>query len=187
MKESLHIKNMVCDRCIEAVTEALQSAHIPFREVQLGQVSGVHANQQQLESLALYLQKRGFQLLEDSNEQWVSRIKTALLQSILEPGLLGNQNHSTYLEQRLEKDYTSLSRIFSSSTGTTIEKHLINQRIERAKELISYGELSISEIANHLGYSSVQHLSTQFKKIVGVTPSQYLKSNQLTRKGLDQV
>lgn len=187
MKDSLHIKNMVCDRCIEAVTEALQSSQIAYGEVQLGQVSDVKATQNQLELLASKLQKRGFELLEDSNERWVSRIKTAVLQSVQDPNLLQNQNHSIYLERTLGKDYTALSRIFSSSTGKTIEKYLINQRVERAKELISYGELSISEIANHLGYSSVQHLSTQFKKLVGVTPSQYLKSDQLTRKNLDQI
>lgn len=187
MKKSLHIKNMVCDRCIEAVSEELESAGIDYQKVLLGKVTRIKATETQLATLEEQLKKRGFQLLQDSNEQWVSRIKTALLQSIQEPNLLNNQNHSTYLEQALGKDYSALSRIFSSSTGTTIEKHLINQRVERAKELISYGELSVSEIANHLGYSSVQHLSTQFKKIVGVTPSQYLKSNQQSRKGLDMV
>jgi len=187
MKDSLHIKNMVCDRCIEAVTEELQSSHISFSEVNLGEVRGAIATKQQLQLLETKLRDRGFQLLEDTNEKWVSRIKTTLLRSIREPDLLLNRNHSSYLEQTLEKDYNALSRMFSSATGITIEKYVINQRIERVKELISYGELSISEIANYMGYSSVQHLSTQFKKIVGVTPSQFLKSNQSFRKGLDQV
>lgn len=187
MKEKLHIKNMVCDRCIEAVVQELQLADIPFQKVNLGEVIGAEASDQQLESLDRQLENRGFQLLKDSHEQLVAHIKTALLLSIREPGRLENQNHSTYLERSLGKDYTSLSRVFSNHTGTTIEKFVINQRIERVKELISYGELSISEIAHHLGFSSVQHLSTQFKKIVGETPSQFIKSGQPQRKGLDQI
>lgn len=187
MKETLHIKNMVCDRCIEAVSAELEVAKISFQEVQLGLVTEVQATENQLHVLSKNLENRGFELLQDSNEQWVSRIKTALLKTIREPSHLNNQNHSAYLEKELGKDYTSLSRLFSSATGSTIEKFIINQRVERVKELISYGELSISQIANHLGYSSVQHLSTQFKKIVEQTPSQYLKSNQISRKSLDQI
>ncbi len=187
MKEKLHIKNMVCDRCIEAVTQELNLADISFQKVNLGEVIGAEATDQQLQSLDRQLETRGFQLLKDSNEQLVANIKTTLLQSIRDPGRLENQKHSTYLERSIGKDYTTLSRIFSAYTGTTIEKYVINQRIERVKELISYGELSISEIANHLGYSSVQHLSTQFKKIVGQTPSQFLKSGHSQRKGLDQI
>lgn len=187
MKGSLHIKNMVCDRCIEAVSEELKAADITYQEVQLGSVSGISATEQQLALLEQQLNKRGFQLLQDGNEQLVSNIKNAVLQSIQHPEILKNQNHSAYLERTLEKDYTALSRVFSAVTGNTIEKYIIRQRVERAKELISYGELSISEIAHHLGYSSVQHLSTQFKKITGVTPSQYLKSKDFERKGLDQL
>ncbi len=187
MKDTLHIKNMVCDRCIEAVTEELQRADISFEEVHLGEVVGANPSAHQLQLLSSHLEKRGFQLLTDYNEQLVSQIKTTLLKGIHEPDRLENQNHSTYLERALGKDYTALSRIFSSLTGSTIEKYVIKQRVERAKELISYDQLSISEIANHLGYSSVQHLSTQFKKIVGQTPSQFQKSGLSSRRGLDQL
>ena len=187
MEALLHIKNMVCDRCIEAVAEELEIAGIAYEAVRLGAITGVTATEQQITRLSQQLGKRGFQLLQDSNEQLVSQIKTAILRSVQDPALLENQNHSTYLERTLGKDYTTLSRVFSAFTGSTLEKHIINQRVERAKELISYGELSVSQIANLLGYSSVQHLSTQFKKIVGQTPSQYLRSARSSRIGLDQV
>lgn len=187
MSQTLHIKNMVCDRCIEAVTEELERSQLTVQSVQLGQAVVEHASDEQLETLQNGLLARGFELLKDGEDQIVSSLKTLIITSIQKPSLLQNSNYSDFLEKQIGKDYTTLSRLFSRKTGTTIEKFIIRQRIERVKELLSYRELSISEISNTLGYSSVQHLSTQFKKIEGVTPSQYLKNMTSDRKALDQL
>ena len=187
MPTNLHIKNMVCDRCIEAVEEELSHANISFRSIKLGEAEIDSATNDQMQTLDSRLAKRGFELLKDSNDQLISSIRTLIISSIAKPDLLENMNFSYYLEKELSKDYTTLSRLFSAKTGSTIEKFIIRQRIERVKELISYGELSISEIANLLGYSSVQHLSTQFKKLEGMTPTQFVKSGSAARKPLDQI
>ena len=187
MTFELHIKNMVCDRCIEAVREELSKADIIFDSVALGKAL-VHApTKDQLDVLQKGLRQRGFDLLQDSEEKTISLIKTHIITSIKQPDLLQNHNYSTYLEEQIGKDYTTLSRLFSKKTQTTIEKFIIRQRIERVKELLSYGELSISEISNLLNYSSVQALSTQFKKTEGLTPSQYLKQTNPKRTALDDL
>lgn len=188
MSHILHIKNMVCNRCIEAVEEEFGNARIPVQSVHLGEV----ALEQELENkvksvIKERLAARGFELLEDKSSQMIERIKQLIIDLIHRQTEHLETNNSTYLERQLGKDYKTLSQLFSSVEGVTIERYTILQRIERAKELLVYDELNSSQIAHELGYSSVQHLSNQFKKVTGMSPSEFKKLRKPLRKPLDEL
>jgi AraC-like DNA-binding protein len=185
----LFIKNMVCDRCILVVRQELDKQNLSYRQIQLGEVElSTHPTQEQLDKFRISMDALGFELLDDKKSTLVSKIKTILLQLIRskEQAEL-NTKISVLLAEELQHDYSYLSSLFSSIEGITIEKYVIAQRIERAKELLLYDELSLSEIADQLGYSSVQHLSLQFKKITGLTPTHFKQLRENKRKPLDQV
>ncbi|MDA0194036.1 MAG: AraC family transcriptional regulator [Bacteroidetes bacterium] len=186
--QTLYIKNMVCQRCIEAVEEEFNLAQIPIKSIQLGMVNlESEISDEQKSSIRDALKKRGFELLEQKNSQFIEQIKNLLLKQILYQKEPLNVNYSTYLEQEIGKNYHSLSTLFSSVEGITIERFIILQKLERVKELLIYDELSLSKIAYKLNYSSVQHLSNQFKKSIGMTPSQFKKTQANMRKPLDEV
>ena len=178
---------MVCDRCKMAVEKLLVDHHLQAFNVQLGEVE---LQQQSLDEQA-YLQLKqglehlGFELLEDKKKALVNQIKACIVQLAHYNQAPLKTNLSAYLSKQLNTDYTSLSNLFSAEEGNTIEHYYIQQKIERAKELLSYGELTLSEIAFQLNYSSVAHLSAQFKKETGLTPSQF--KNDLKRKTLDSL
>ncbi|MDX2001390.1 MAG: AraC family transcriptional regulator [Chitinophagales bacterium] len=133
------------------------------------------------------LEKVGFELLDDQKQKLVEGIKNAVVEMIhYHKTGEANLNYSQVIANKLNKDYTYLSNLFSELEGSTIEKYIILQRIERAKELIGYGQLSLTEIAEQLGYSSVAYLSNQFKKVTGLTPTAY-KEKGKGRKSLDKV
>ena len=183
---TLYIKNMVCQRCVEAVKEEFDKADIPVKSIQLGEVtiqSEISDNQKTLigESLTI----RGFELLESRNSQYIEQIKSLLIGAIHYPDKPIHVNYSTYLEKEIGKDYHSLSSLFSSVEGVTIERFIILQKLEKVKELLIYDELSLSQIANKLNYSSVQHLSNQFKKTIGMTPSEFKNQQAPNRNSLD--
>ncbi|MGN6533823.1 MAG: helix-turn-helix domain-containing protein [Ginsengibacter sp.] len=186
----LFVKNMVCNRCIMIVQQQLTALSIPYEKVELGEITIfgplVH---EQFELLRKNLQSVGFDLLDDRKASLVSQIKSCIIGYIhSDDDTFMNKKLSVLLSEKLHADYNYLSALFSSVESMTIEKYAILQRIERAKELIAYNELNLNEIAFKLCYSSVQHLSLQFKKITGLTPSQYKQSaKELGRKPLDQV
>ncbi len=184
----LHIKNMVCDRCIAAVQEILQHEEIAYDKVQLGEVElTAEPSKSQLERLENDLTAAGFELLDDVKSQLVEKIKNVIITLIHRNEDILTLKLSAILEDKLQKEYSYLSALFSSVEGTTIEKFTILQRIEKAKELLTYDELTLSEIADQMGYSSVQHLSQQFKKETGLTPTQFRALKENTRKPLDKV
>lgn len=130
----------------------------------------------------------GFELLDDKKSKLVEKIKNAIIGIIHYGEDLDNRiKFSKQIEKKVGVDYHTLSTLFSDTEGTTIEKYIINQRIEKVKELLVYNELSLSEIAFKTGYSSVQHLSTQFKKVTGLTPSHFKQIKDNKRKPLDEV
>jgi AraC family transcriptional regulator len=185
----LHIKNMVCDRCIMVVKEVFINSGLPLSKIQLGQVElKEEPAPQQLEILRTRLHELGFELLDDKKSKIVDRIKTVIVSLIH-----GNSDEdfnlklSALLEEKLGVDYHYLSTLFSSVEGITIERYAILQRIEKVKELLMYDEKSLSEIAYEMGYSSVQHLSQQFKKITGLTPSHFKQLKENKRKPLDKI
>lgn len=188
MSYTLHIKNMVCQRCVEAVQEEFDRIEIPVRSIQLGKVTlQSEISDEQKSTLGDALQKRGFELLESKNSQYIEQIKSLLIKEIHYSEKPIHVNYSTYLEKEIGKDYHSLSSLFSSVEGVTIERFIILQKLEKVKELLIYDELSLSQIANKLNYSSVQHLSNQFKKTMGMTPSEFKNAQSGQRTPLDHI
>ncbi len=178
---------MVCDRCIMAVEQSLSEMQIPFSEVQLG-VAKVETEDIDCDELNNKLKKIGFELIRDTNNILVEQIKTLIINFIhYNDGENLKINFSVYISRKTGYDYTYLSKLFSEKESLTIEKYIILQKIEKVKELISYGEHNFSEIAYLLNYSSVSHLSRQFKKVEGRTLSDYKKAHQKSRKTLDKM
>lgn len=184
----LYVKNMVCERCIMAVRHELQQLGLAYRHVQLGEIELADTpGQDRLNVLSNALSAIGFELLDDKKSRTVEKIKTTIVSLIHCNNGEFNLKLSALLEEKLGLDYAYLSTLFSSVEGITIEKYAILQRIERVKELLVYDELSLGEIADQLGYSSVQHLSLQFKKITGLTASQFRNLKEKNRIPLDKI
>ncbi len=180
----LLIKNMVCPRCIIVVKNILESEGVTVKSISLGdaEIEEELTDERRL-SVARKLQDMGFELLDDPRSQLVEQIRIAVLKWVRmneeRPKL------SDYLADNLKKDYSTLSKLFSEVRGITIEKFAIIHRIEYAKELLCYSQLSTSEIAYKLGYSSPAHLSSQFKQVTGMTPKDFRSQGQHDRISLD--
>jgi len=186
---NLYIKNMVCDRCIMVVRQQLDEAGLTYRNVKLGEVELTQEpNERQVKTLREKLSLLGFELLDDKRAALVEKIKSIIIDLIhRHEDVELNMKLSVLLKEKLQMDYHYLTTLFSSIEGVTIEKYVILQRIERAKELLIYDELSLNEISYKLGYSSVQHLSQQFKNITGFTPSHFKQLKENKRKPLDKL
>jgi YesN/AraC family two-component response regulator len=171
------------------VSQELEKLQLPFNSISLGEVSMVETpTPEQLKELSENLKQLGFELLDDKKNALVEKIKTTIINLIHgKDNETLNTKLSVFLQESIDVDYHYLSTAFSAAEGLTIEKYVILQRIERVKELLQYDELNLSEIADSLGYSSVQHLSQQFKKVTGLTPSAYRQLKENSRKPLDQV
>lgn len=189
MSTHLAIKNMVCPRCVLVVQQQLDKLGLAPANVSMGAVELTAApTQEKLEELRTALTQLGFELLDDKKRTLVEKIKNTIIHLIHHnPDGPTALKLSAYLSNTLGVDYHQLTTLFSSVEGITIEKYAILQRIERAKELLLYDELNLGQIAEQLGYSSVQHLSQQFKKITGLTPSHFKQLKENKRKPLDQI
>lgn len=184
----LHIKNMVCDRCKMAVQSQIESLGLKAGKIELGEIEIIgDPTPDQHAALSENLQKIGFEVIDNSAARTVEKIKNAIVELVHYSQEDMKTNHSDYIAEKLGKDYTYLSNLFSESEGTTIEKYIIRQKIERVKELLEYGELTLSEIAYRVGYSNVAYLSGLFKKITGLTPSQFKAGNKKERTQLDKL
>lgn len=186
-KEHLHIKNMVCARCIRVVQEELSEIGLKVTSIHLGEADVQSSNPIDKSQISTVLERAGFELLEDKNIRMVERIKALLINQIHHSSGELNVNYSDYIAKEIGKDYSYLSSLFSSIENITIEKFIILQKIERVKEWLIYDELTLSEMAFKLGYSSVAHLSGQFKQVTGLTPSAFKKEKKNSRKFLDQI
>lgn len=184
---TLHIKNMVCNRCIKAVNEDLSGLGYPIESIELGEVVVKKAlDGNDIERIRGVLAANGFELMDDKKSWIINRIKTLIIEYIhYDKEKPDYVNFSQFLSSELHHDYSYLSHLFSSVEGKTIEKYMILQKIEKVKELLVYDELTLNEISYRLGYSSVQHLSKQFKVITGLTPSHYKQIKEKKRKPLD--
>lgn len=186
----LHIKNMVCNRCITVVKDELEKLGLHVEKIKLGEVVLSEPEEEvNRGKVVAALTKHGFQLLDDKKSLIIEKIKTTVIELIHHQEETGgsNFNFSYLIEEKIGMDYTYLSSLFSTLEGITLEKYIINQKVEKVKELLVYGELNLSEIAYQMGYSSVQHLSTQFKKVTGLTPSYFKKIKESKRLPLDEV
>jgi AraC-like DNA-binding protein len=179
---------MVCPRCITSVEQLLKENKLQANFVRLGEVELAKVpGEKSLEQFAVDLKTTGFELLDDSRKQIIEKIKNIIVTQVHHSDEENHHNYSDILSKTLHKDYSYLSGLFSGVEGITIEKFTINQKIEKVKELIIYDELNLSEIAYKLGYSSVAHLSNQFKKVTGLTPSHFKQVGQNKRKSLDNI
>ena len=184
----LQIKNMVCQRCVDAVQTIFKDGKIDIDGVELGKVIlKTPLKDEEQQDVSIKLLEQGFELLSSVELKTVNEIKSFLLETLDNTDRILEKNMSYNLSQHLAKDYSYLSKLFSKYEGRTIENYLISLRIERAKELLSYNEKTISEIAIELGFSSIAHLSNQFKKYVGKTPSKFRKITDGERIGLDKI
>ena len=186
----IHIKNMVCNRCISVVTQELKLLKLPVRHVALGLAElDTPLTAAQKTAVQKALQKHGFDLLDDKRAKIVERIKTLLIELVHydQKKKPEHQRYSEYIADQIGMDYTSLSKMFSQVEGVTIEHYMISQKVERIKELLVYEEMNVSEIALQLGYSSVAHLSAQFRKFTGSTPTEFKNATLHDRKSLDKV
>ena len=174
---------MVSIRCKMVVKEAFKKVGLHYVTVNLGEVEVLEKmTDKQREKLKAILLKSKLELMDDKKAILIERIKTVIVEMVHYADDLPETNFSDYLAKKLKHDYTYMANIFSETQGTTIEHYIIMHKIEKVKELIIYDELNLSEIAYKLHYSSVSHLSHQFKKITGLTPTYFktLKNKKLT-------
>ncbi|HLF20340.1 MAG TPA: AraC family transcriptional regulator [Bacteroidota bacterium] len=187
---TLYIKNMVCPRCIRVVKEEFENLGLDVRNVILGEVTASGTvDVKHIGQIKKVLEENGFELIEDQNAKVIEKIKLAVLK-------LARNDHessplrgkdSVFIAKEVGREYHSLSSLFSSVENMTIEHYTILQRIEYVKELLKYRELNLSEISYKLGYSSVAHLSNQFKQVTGMTPSQFKRLGIPHRHSIDHI
>ncbi|MGB4399804.1 MAG: AraC family transcriptional regulator [Daejeonella sp.] len=188
----LHIKNMVCNRCITAVRNELLASGLHPVVVEMGvvQLEEEELDEESRIKLGARLTDLGFELLDNNRTRMIGQIKTLVIEKVHHSDDLDDKvNWSKLISDQLFHDYNYLSTLFSSVEGITLEQYIIRQKIEKVKELLFYDEFNLSEIAVKLGYSSIAHLSAQFKKITGQTPSQFKKTRaiDMKRNSLDQI
>lgn len=184
----LYIKYMVSLRCKMFVKDELQKLGLNCMSIDLGvaEIQG-DITSQQLETLRERLKAGGLELLDDRKNILVEKIKSVIIEMVHYADELPKVNDSDYISDKLGYDYTYLSNVFSEVKGTTIQQYMILHKIEKAKELLLYDELTLTEIAYKLNYSSVAHLSNQFKKVTGLTPTYFKKIKENREKNLEDL
>ena len=184
----IYIKNMVCNRCVLVVKQELEKLKLLPALVSMGEVElAKPATNKQFDNLNERLKELGFELLDNQKQKQIEKIKTLLIKKVQSGEIEEHFSISEFLSKALNKEYSYISRLFPEVEGITIEQFFILQKIEKVKELIIYNEMNLSEIAYKLGYSSVAHLSAQFKKVTGLTPSHFKKMGSRLRHPLDDV
>jgi AraC-like DNA-binding protein len=179
---------MVCRRCIMAVRAELEKHDLKPLSVDLGEVElAVPIDQAQKELLSAGLNALGFELIDDKKSKVIEKIKNLIINLVHHDDNVLKTNLSVYIAAEIGQDYSALSNLFSEVEGTTIEQYFIAQKIEKVKELLMYGELSLSEIAWQLNYSSVAHLSNQFKKMAGLSPTHFKQLKDRKRKQIEDL
>lgn len=183
------IKNMVCPRCVDSVSSIAEQLRLPVEQIEIGRAQfSRKLTDEEIRQLEERLYDKGFELVSTRNEEIASRVKTELIEYL--DHLEKSRNPvkvSRFLSDRLPFNYSYLSHLFSGVKGETIEHYLIKLKIERVKELLSYDQFTLSEIAWKLKYSSVQYLSNQFKSVTGKTVTEYLSDDDSERISLDQL
>lgn len=188
METTLFIKNMVCDRCVKVVKDELIKLGFEILQVNLGEAKIASINPPDFTKIRNILVQNGFDLVDDKHSKIIEKIKVLIIDKIHHKSdKLEKFSFSKYLSKELGLNYSYISSVFSTCEGTTIEKFIIKQKIEKVKELLTYDELTLSEIAFKLGYSSVQHLSNQFRQITGLNPSYFKKLKENRRQSLDHL
>ena len=170
------------------VKSELEKLRLEYKVIELGEVvlrEKIH--EEDREALKAALQKWGLELMDDKRSMLIEKIKNVIVEMVHYADELPKTNYSTYISYKLDQDYTYLANLFSEVVGSTIEHFIIGHKIERVKELLVYDEMSLTEIAEKLHYSSVAHLSNQFKKVTGLTPSHFKHLKNKRRVALDNM
>lgn len=184
----LYIKYMVSSRCKMMVKEALKELGLHFIVVDLGVVDVMEElSGEQKAALQSLLFNAGLELMDDKKAMLIEKIKKVIIEMVHHAEELPKTNFSDFISKKLDYDYTYLTNLFSEVQGTTVEQYIISHKIERIKELIVYGEMNITEIANKMNYSSVAHLSSQFKKATGLTPSHFKQLKEKRRIPIEEL
>jgi AraC-like DNA-binding protein len=184
----LYIKYMVSNRCKLAVKDELKKLGLHYIMVELGEVEIMEdLSDEARESVKTALLSEGFELMDDKRSVLIEKIKNSVIEMVYHSNEIIKTKFSHYLSRKLNYNYTYLANLFSEIQGITIEQFIISHKIEKIKELLIYGELSISEIAWKMNYSSVAHLSNQFKKIAGLTPSHFKQLKEKKRIPIDEI
>ncbi|TRX16654.1 helix-turn-helix domain-containing protein [Flavobacterium franklandianum] len=179
---------MVSNRCKMAVKEELKNLGLHYILVDLGEVDIMeNISMEKRALLKANLLQSGLELMDDKKAMMIEKIKTIIIEMVHHSNEIIKVNFSDYLSEKMNHDYTYLSNLFSEVQGTTIEQYIISHKIERIKELIIYGEHNITEIAWKMGYSSVAHLSSQFKKVTGLTPSHFKQLKDKRRSPIEEI
>ena len=179
---------MVCRRCILAVAQLLEKNGLHASSVTLGEVvlpNGISPEQEL--ALRADLESFGFELLDDQRSLLIEKVKTLLLEEVQSGQFPEDFSLVRFIGKALHRDYSAVSKLFSEVEGISLEKYLILQKIEKVKEWLAYNEISLSEIAFRLGYSSVAYLSSQFKKVTGLTPTEFKSQQGGRRRALDEI
>ncbi len=186
--ESIAIKHMVCPRCVSTVESIAARLGLQIESVSLGEVRlSQPSTEAELRSFAEELKTSGFELLVSKERRLINKIKSLILERIHYADIASALKLSVYLSESLKHDYSYLSKVFSSVEAMTIERYSMLQRVERAKELLSYNELNVTEIAELLDFSSAAHFSAQFKRETGMSPSEFKKAKHPSRRSLDAI
>ena len=187
-RHTLHIKNMVCNRCVMVVESLLQQMGLTPVSVELGEARVEEdLDDALMGEVRQRLEAMGFEVLDDKRDCLVDQIRTAVIERVHYMDDEPDERLSDFLTERCHKEYSLLSKLFSETTGQSIEKYYMAQKIERVKELLAYDELTIGEIADKMHYSSVAHLSGQFRTQTGMTPSEFRRLDKHGLKPLDEV
>lgn len=189
ISKTLYIKYMVCKCCIKVIRQELENNDIEVKRIILGEADIIYDETKITDTeIERILNTNGFELVTNKEKILVEQIKTAVIELV---HMANNMNsiirNSDYLVEKLGYSYQHLSGIFSKYEENTLEKYIILHKIEKVKEMIEYGELTLSEIAFSMGYSSVQYLSTQFKTITGISVSDYKKNPNIERRALNEI
>lgn len=184
----ISVKNMVCDRCISAVQNIFEKSDIAVKSIHLGEVeTESQLSENDLFDIENKLEEIGFEIIKDPSQQLIENIKNLIILQIGRLDTDENFTLSNFLSNALHKDYSALSKVFSQNENITLEQYYILQKIEKVKELLFNNDFTLTEIAGHMGYRSVQHLSSQFKSTTGHTPTEFKKLKIQDRKPLDYV
>ena len=183
----LNVKNMVCPRCISVVRDELRKAGCVIHEVQLGKATVAKTSGTGMGSIQKALEKHGFELLQSPQEILVEQVKVIIVEQVHHSHQPKQENYSDLLANKLGKPYSYLSKIFSDSQRISIKRFILLQKVEKVKELLEDSRLTLSEIANCVGYSHVHHLSSQFKRFTGVSATEYKHGKKSSRKYIDNI
>ncbi|SDB29434.1 AraC-type DNA-binding protein [Flavobacteriaceae bacterium MAR_2010_188] len=184
MTQTLHVKNMVCNRCKSTVVREIKAAGFDLETIELGKVTISGNNSDGIIKLEEALNAHGFEIIKDDTKELIEQLKITLIQKLESQEL---SNLSEFLPNAFHRSYSALSKLFSKTEGMTIEKYLINLKIEKVKEYIQLGQLNFSEIAYALNYTNSGHLARQFKNVTGMSMSEFKTLQHWDRKSIDQI